>query len=69
MAKKGDQFKLKKKNFKNIKAFIYGKDKLIFSKILSNKIKYKISKNLNNSLLQVFKDLKKKRQSKKNTFI
>ncbi len=65
MAKKGDQLKLKKKNFKNINAFIYGKDKLIFSKILSNKIKYKISKNLNNSLLQVFKDLKKKDNQKK----
>jgi len=65
MAKKGDQLKLKKKNFKNINAFIYGKDKLIFSKILSNKIKYKISKNLNNSLAKVFKDLKKKDDQKK----
>jgi len=65
MAKKGDQLKLKKENFKNISAFIYGKDKLIFSKILSNKIKYKVSKNLNNSLLQVFKDLKKKEDQKK----
>ena len=65
MAKKGDQLKLKKKNFKNINAFIYGKDKLIFSKILSNKIKFKISNNLNNSLLKVFKDLKKQDDQKK----
>ncbi len=65
IAKKGDHLKLKKENFKNIKAFIYGKDKFIFSKILSNKIKYKISKNLNHSLLKVFKDLKKKKDQKK----
>ena len=65
IAKKGDRFKLKKENFKKIKAFIYGKDKLLFSKILSNKIKYKISENLNNSLLQVFKDLKKEEKQKK----
>ncbi len=65
LAKKGDQLKLKKDNFKNIKAFIYGKDKLFFSKKLSNKIKYKISKNLNNSLLQVFKDLSKDDEQKK----
>ncbi len=65
IAKKGDHLKLKKENFKKIKAFIYGKDKFFFSKILSNKIKYKISKNLNNSLLQVFKDLKKEKEQKK----
>ena len=65
IAKKGDQLKLKKENFKKIKAFIYGKDKIFFSKILSNKIKYKISKNLNNSLLKVFKDLRKKEEQKK----
>jgi len=65
IAKKGDQLKLKKENFRKIKAFIYGKDKFFFSKILSNKIKYKISKNLNNSLLQVFKDLRKKEEQRK----
>jgi len=65
IAKKGDQLKLKKENFRKIKAFIYGKDKFFFSKILSNKIKYKISKNLNNSLLQVFKNLRKKEEQKK----
>ena len=64
-AKKGDKLKLKKENYKNINAFIYGKDKLIFSKILSNKIKYKISKNLNQSLSKVFKDVKKKKDQKK----
>ncbi len=65
MAKKGDKLKLKKENFKNINAYIYGKDKLFFSKILSNKIKYKISKNLNHLLLKVFEDLKKNKDKKK----
>ena len=44
--------------FKNIKAFIYGKDKVFFSKILDKKIKYKVSKNLNNLLLLICKDIK-----------
>ena len=65
LAKKGDQLKLEKRYFGKIKAFIYGKDKLFFSKILSNKIKYKISKNLNYSLLLVFKDLRKRVEEKK----
>ena len=65
IAKKGDQLKLKKENYKKIKAFIYGKDKFFFSKILSNKIKYKISKNLDHSLLKAFKDLKKKEEEEK----
>ena len=65
IAKKGDKFKLEKKHFKKIKAFIYGKDKLFFSKVFLNKIQYKISKNLNHALLQVFKDLKKNGGQKK----
>tara|TARA_B100000965_G_scaffold56301_1_gene42760 strand:+ start:2009 stop:3304 length:1296 start_codon:yes stop_codon:yes gene_type:complete len=65
LAKKGDQLKLKKENYKNIKAFIYGKDKAFFSKILSNKIKYKISKNLKNSMVLVFRDLKNREEKKK----
>jgi UDP-N-acetylmuramoylalanine-D-glutamate ligase len=65
ISKKGDRLRLKKKNYRTIRAFIYGKDKLFFSKILSNKIKYKVSKSLNHSLFQVFKDLKKKEEKKK----
>ncbi len=65
IAKKGDKLNLKKENFSKINAFIYGKDKLFFSKILSNKIKYKISKNLYHSLAKVFKDLKKTDKQKK----
>ena len=40
-------------------------NKYFFSKILSNKIKYKISKNLNYSLLLVFKDLRQRVEEKK----
>ena len=65
IAKKGDKLKLKKENFRKIKAFVYGRDKLFFSKILNNKIKYKISKNLNRCLLKVFKDLNNKEEQKK----
>jgi UDP-N-acetylmuramoylalanine--D-glutamate ligase len=65
LAKKGDQLKLNRKYFGKINAFIYGKDKIFFSKILKKKIKYKISKSLNNSLLLIFKDIKKNSDEKK----
>ena len=65
LAKKGDQLKLNRKYFGKINAFIYGKDKIFFSKILKKKIKYKISKSLNNSLLLIFKDIKKNVDGKK----
>ena len=65
IAKKGDKLKLKGKSFGKIKAFIYGKDKLFFSKILSGKIIYKLSKNLNHSLFLVFDDLKKTKEDQK----
>ena len=65
IAKKGDKLKLKGKSFGKIKAFIYGKDKLFFSKILSGKIIYKLSKNLNHSLFLVFDDLKKTKEEQK----
>ena len=65
LAKKGDKLKLNRKYFGKINAFIYGKDKIFFSKILKKKIKYKISKSLNNSLLLIFKDIKKNFYGKK----
>ncbi len=65
LAKKGDQLKLNRKYFGKINAYIYGKDKIFFSKILKKKIKYKISKSLNNSLLLIFKDIKKNFDGKK----
>jgi len=65
LAKKGDKFILNRKHFSKINAFIYGKDKILFSNILVNKIKYKISKNLTSSLNLIFKDLKKIHMEKK----
>jgi len=65
LAKKGDKFKLNKKYFSNINAFVYGKDKTLLSKILINKIKFKVSENLNNSLKLIFEDLKKNSREKK----
>ena len=59
LAKKGDKLQLSKNHYKKISAFIYGTDKKFFSKILYKKIKYKISKNINNSLFIIFKELKK----------
>ena len=56
MAKKGDEFKLKKKFSKNIKAYIYGKDIDFFEKKIKNKIKLKTYKNLIDALKDVYRD-------------
>jgi len=65
LAKKDDKLILNRKYFTKINAFIYGKDKILFSKILENKIKFKISDNLKHSLNLIFKDLKKNCLEKK----
>ena len=61
LAKKGDRLKLKKTNFKNIKAFIYGKDKNFFNKELKDKIYRKNFDNLENALNKIFLIIKKER--------
>ena len=65
LGKKGDNLKLNRKYFSKIKAFIFGKDKIFFSRMLRKKIKYKVSKDLNNLLLKVYKDLKNDLKEKK----
>ncbi len=57
LAKKGDKFKLNKKYFSNIKAFVYGKDRNLLIDSLPSKIFYqssltlkKVLKNLNNNI-------------------
>jgi len=65
LAKKGDNLKLNKKYFSKIKAFIFGKDKVFFAKNLDKKIKYQVSKDLNNSLIKVYKDIKNDFNGKK----
>ena len=64
MAKKNDKFHLKRKYYQSIRGFIYGKDKFFFSKILKNKIKIKINKNLLQSLEAVFKEIRKDSKEK-----
>ena len=63
--KKKDKFLLEKKYYKNINAFIYGKDKLIFKKILNNKIKVNVSVNLEDSFKYILKNIKKEPPKKK----
>ena len=51
--KKGDKFDLSKRYFKNIKAFIFGKDKKFFNKKLHNKIEYRNFNNLEDALKKI----------------
>ena len=55
--KKGDKFNLDKKYFKYLKAFIYGKDKLIFSKLIKNKCKTYLKNDLKSILKIISKEL------------
>tara|TARA_Y100000590_G_scaffold403096_1_gene489461 strand:+ start:746 stop:2041 length:1296 start_codon:yes stop_codon:yes gene_type:complete len=58
MFKKGDKFKLYKKYFKNIKAYIIGSNKKYFENQFKNKIKFKYFGNLNNAILAIKKEMK-----------
>ena len=59
--KKGDKFNLKSKYYKNLEAYIYGKDRHIFSKLLKNKFKLFLSKDLKN-IIKLISKLKNKRK-------
>ena len=59
--KKGDEFKLSKKYFKNVKAFIYGKNKKFFNKKLKGKIDLENFKNLKDALKKIFSIIKKEK--------
>jgi UDP-N-acetylmuramoylalanine--D-glutamate ligase len=61
--KKGDKFNLSKKYFKNIRAFIYGKNKKFFISELENKIDYHIFNNLKDALKKIITIVKKNRFS------
>ena len=58
--KKGDNFVLNKKYYKNINAYIFGKRKIFFVKNLVNKIKYKTFDNIKRALVEIIIDVKKK---------
>ena len=49
--KKGDEFNLKKKYYKNLEAYIYGKDRNIFYKLFKNNFKVTLSKDLKSSII------------------
>ena len=57
--KKGDNFVLNKKYYKNINAYIFGKRKKFFVKNLINKIKYKTFDNIKRALVEIVIDAKK----------
>ena len=61
-AKKGDKFNLNKKYYKNLEAYIYGKDRYVFFKLFKNKFKVNLSKDLKNSLKLIpdLRNLKRK---------
>ena len=57
IGKLGDQFTLKKKECKDIRAYIFGKNKNFFVKQFRNKLSYLYFKNLNSAVQQVLKDI------------
>jgi UDP-N-acetylmuramoylalanine--D-glutamate ligase len=62
--KKGDKFKLSKTKCKNLKAFIFGSYSKKFLKILKNKLKVKIFKNMEETLKVVFSEIKSQKSEK-----
>ena len=58
--KKGDKLELKKKDLRNVTAFIYGENKNLFIKQLRSKVKFKNYINLEDAVKNVFSIIKKK---------
>ncbi len=65
ISKKGDKFVLPKKYFKNIKAFIYGRNKNFFNQQLKGKIKFKNFHNISEALKKIFLEIKKQKVQNK----
>ena len=61
IAKKGDKLELSSKYYKNIKGYIFGKDKTFFVKKLKNKIKSSTYKNLENILKKIVQEIRLKK--------
>ena len=59
MPKTGDKFNLSKKYLKNIKAFIYGKNKKFFNKKLKDKVKYENFDNIEEALKTILFRIKR----------
>ena len=56
--KKGDKFNLDKKYFKNIKAYIFSKEKIFFKKKFRNKIIFQTFNSIEKTLNKILKDIK-----------
>ena len=69
LAKKGDKFLLPKKNCKNFKAYIFGKDKGQFIKQLKNFINYEQFNDLVSLLKKILYDIKRKKNNKHKTIL
>jgi len=63
--KKNDKFILPKKYYKNIKAFIYGKNKTFFNKNLNKKVTIENFGNLKDALKKIFTIIKKQKMNHK----
>ena len=57
LAKKGDKFELNSKYYKNIKCYIFGKDKVFFKKKLNSGIVSKSYKSLESILKSIIKEV------------
>jgi len=62
--KKGDKLELKKKDLRNVTAFVYGENKNLFIKQLRSKVKFQNYKNLEDAVKNVFSIIKTKRSIK-----
>ncbi len=67
--KSGDNFFMSKKKCINFKAYIYGKNKNHFIKILKNKIRYEYFKNLKSALKKTIYDIKNEKNQIGNTIL
>ena len=63
--KKDDKLFLSKRYYKNIKAFIYGKNKNFFNRNLNKKVSIENFNNLKDALKKVFKVINKQKQIQK----
>jgi UDP-N-acetylmuramoylalanine--D-glutamate ligase len=69
LAKKGDKILLKKNDCKNLKAYIYGKNKNTFISELKNIVKYESFTNLKLLIKKVFLDIKNNENTKQKTIL
>ena len=69
LPKKGDKINLSKIKKKIIKCYLIGKNINFFKKQLKNNLDYIITKNLKNSIIQIFKDIRIKKNVHKNILL